>query len=346
MSYLKPLNSTDVVITPFEVNKGFSFIGRLITSSAPYGGVNYGTGSYGAFTILGDTINQNSIDRFLAVDTTQDTFFDINTEPTTGYQTTYFQKLVFSSIKQLYYSNFTTSSFGDALTTASIFPGETSEGDRLIGPASSRGRFYNFPQTTITASRYFPTESEASLGVLSIPSKLYGNFIQPDSFVLVFNSGSDTSVTYEVTDDGEGNLLLDNNNCGNIIYDQGVAILTRSGSINNSLFAEDFVSASNISCSFSSSFNIYETQYKCTLRANEYNYSLNPSLLKNFGQNKILYSGSNEYNNYVTGSDFSPYITTIGLYNENQELLAVGKLAQPLPTSQTTDTTILINIDR
>jgi len=48
----------------------------------------------------------------------------------------------------------------------------------------------------------------------------------------------------------------------------------------------------------------------------------------------------------VTGSDFSPYVTTIGLYNENQELLAVAKLAQPLPTSQTTDTTILINLDR
>jgi len=51
------------------------------------------------------------------------------------------------------------------------------------------------------------------------------------------------------------------------------------------------------------------------------------------------------YNDYVTSSFFSPYVTTVGLYNNNQELLAVGKLAQPLPTSQTTDTTILINLD-
>ena len=28
------------------------------------------------------------------------------------------------------------------------------------------------------------------------------------------------------------------------------------------------------------------------------------------------------------------------------DLLAVGKLAQPLPSSRTTDTTILVNIDR
>jgi hypothetical protein len=36
----------------------------------------------------------------------------------------------------------------------------------------------------------------------------------------------------------------------------------------------------------------------------------------------------------------------VGLYDEAQNLLAVGKLAQPLPTSPTTDTTILINLDR
>ena len=48
----------------------------------------------------------------------------------------------------------------------------------------------------------------------------------------------------------------------------------------------------------------------------------------------------------MTGSYFEPYVTTVGLYNENQQLLAVGKLSQPLPLSSTTDTTILINIDR
>ena len=49
---------------------------------------------------------------------------------------------------------------------------------------------------------------------------------------------------------------------------------------------------------------------------------------------------------FVTSSFFNPYITTVGLYNEEFELLAVGKLAQPLQSSPTTDTTILVNIDR
>ena len=82
---------------------------------------------------------------------------------------------------------------------------------------------------------------------------------------------------------------------------------------------------------------IYETQYKCTLRESEFNFSLNPSLLS--GSDGSVYG-------YVTSSYFNPYVTTVGLYDEAQNLLAVGKLAQPLPTSATTDTTILVNIDR
>ena len=102
--------------------------------------------------------------------------------------------------------------------------------------------------------------------------------------------------------------------------------------------AEGYIDQNNVTCSFQSSRTIYETQYKCTIRPDEFNFSLNPSLI----------SGSTDGTpyNFVTGSYFAPYVTTVGLYNERQELLAVAKLAQPLPTSRTTDTTIVINIDR
>ena len=48
---------------------------------------------------------------------------------------------------------------------------------------------------------------------------------------------------------------------------------------------------------------------------------------------------------FITGSSFTPYITTVGLYNNNQELIAVGKLSQPLQSSRNTDTTLLVNFD-
>ena len=96
--------------------------------------------------------------------------------------------------------------------------------------------------------------------------------------------------------------------------------------------------------SFSSSLTLYETQYKCTIRENEFNYSMNPTLLVSGGLDQII-NGKATYQDFATGSDFSPYVTTVGLYDEDQNLLAVGKLVKPLPTSQTTDTTIIINLD-
>ena len=49
--------------------------------------------------------------------------------------------------------------------------------------------------------------------------------------------------------------------------------------------------------------------------------------------------------NFATGSLFKPYVTTIGLYNEDNELLVVGKLGQPIRTSDETDTTFVLRWD-
>ena len=40
-----------------------------------------------------------------------------------------------------------------------------------------------------------------------------------------------------------------------------------------------------------------------------------------------------------------PYVTTVGLYNESNDLLVVAKMSQPIPVSQFTDTTIVVNFD-
>ena len=79
-------------------------------------------------------------------------------------------------------------------------------------------------------------------------------------------------------------------------------------------------------------------QYKTTLRESEFNFSQNPSIVSSSTDGSLY--------DFATGSYFAPYVTTVGLYDEAQNLLAVGKLSQPLPTSRTTDTNIFINIDR
>ena len=93
----------------------------------------------------------------------------------------------------------------------------------------------------------------------------------------------------------------------------------------------------DLTINFQSSLRIYENQYKCTINENEFQFSLNPTLLSG--------SKNDVYYDFVTGSFFTPYVTTVGLYNESNELLMVGKLSNPIPISQEVDTTIIVNLD-
>ena len=190
--------------------------------------------------------------------------------------------------------------------------------------------------------------SQIVLNEYNIPEPFFGNII--------------------LQDDGLGNLLQGSLKVGDVIYEHGIIIITNSGITGSSdgygyvqygstlygggdyNFINNFYNNPLI-CSFESTVTIYETQYKCTIRENEFNFSNNPSLLSgsvaisNGSGSSFPQPGSGKLNDNVTGSYFSPYITTVGLYNNNKELLAVAKLAQPLPVSSVTDTSILINFD-
>lgn len=322
MSAFKQLLASDIIVTPFEVNKGFTF--------------------RGAASLTGSDVG---IDRFLGQNIQG--LFSLN-ESTTGNIGVEYRRLIYNSIKELYFSNYLSSSYGDPVSVPYIIPGNNTAGDVLVGSASSTGRYDNYLESTLAYSRYFPTASNAIIGVISIPSKLFGEKIQPGSFKMQGPSGS-------ITDDGNGNLItVGNEICGIITYQHGLAIITSdasSGSLygtanygvdvyggTDANFIPSFISNSNVTCSFSSSYTIFETQYKCTIDATEYNFSLNPSLVSGSAEGTVY--------GFATSSYFNPYVTTVGLYNEQQDLIAVAKLAKPLPLNNVTDTNIIINIDR
>ena len=234
--------------------------------------------------------------------------------------------LVYNSIKQLYYSNFiSASNEGYGIDVPQI---QYNSDGTISGPVISPIANNNYPQS-ITETRTFPTGSGDSIKVLSIPRNLFGDYIQPGTF-------SDAGAGKYTDDNGDGNIYnVSNQKVGNILYGAGMVIITGD--------TDDFGA-----CSWRSAYTVFETQYKCTVAANEFNYSMNPSLLASSirGQAKIRTTGSADYADFVTGSEFTPYATTVGLYNDEKELIAVGKLAQPLALSQHVDTTILVNIDR
>tara|TARA_R110002096_G_scaffold156229_1_gene320814 strand:- start:851 stop:1822 length:972 start_codon:yes stop_codon:yes gene_type:complete len=322
MSAWKQFLSQDIIVEPFELNKSFTFPASQFTDS------------------------NVDIDRYLGINGN----FEF-TQSLTGNNNDQYGVLIYNSAKELYYSNFLSSSYGSPLQTQSLLPGDDTAGDVFRGSPDSSGRYDNYLQTTTNGVRFFPTGSSDKIVTLSIPSRLWGDYVQPGSFVYTCVS---ESISYTITDDSQGNLYTNGAYCGNIIYPHGLAVFTSlmdnkppsPEGYGISEYGEDMYGggitvgallSTNATCSFSSSFTIYETQYKATVSPSEFNFSQNPSAL----------SGSNGYiYDYLTGSYFDPYVTTVGLYDEAQNLLAVGKLSQPLPTSRTTDTAIFINIDR
>jgi len=376
MGAFKQFLASDIIVTPLEVNKNFTFQGDSVFTGSNVGidrflGRNFlktssvfEAGVYGSSTY--DSLNS---------------IYGGTDIPAGEIAPMDFESLVYYSVRHLYYSNYLSSSYGDNAPTASIILGAIPEGNVLTGSFNGP-RYDNYLQTTLTYPKYFPTTSKYSneetvgVGVISIPTKLYGDYIRPGSFYFSAESGS-------LTDDGEGNIYFSSSlttssvMVGNIFYPHGLIVLTGNptvfslsdlygysvygvtpygegeyGSPGVSFFPSllNFVSSSNVTCSFSSSYTIYETQYKCTIGENEFNFTLNPTISSGStsytSSNGTFYTPDENLLGFATESYFNPYITTVGLYDDQQNLLAVGKLAQPLPSSPTTDTTIIINIDR
>ena len=101
---------------------------------------------------------------------------------------------------------------------------------------------------------------------------------------------------------------------------------------------------------------IYVNEVKCRVLENDFNYSQNPSMFKYrtyitgspalpFYSSSTAIITDGTLNDNVTGSSFNPYVTTVGLYNESNELLVVGKLATPYPIPDNTDITFIVRWD-
>lgn len=292
MSVYKSLTTSDVIVTPFKVNKSFSFQGASAITASNVG-----------------------IDRFKGKNITYVTGSD-----TTGQITTQSQALIYNSIKQLYYTNYISGSNGSPALTSSIGIDGVLTGQNGIQPS-----YINYLPNTLLADRYFPTASNDKIGVMSIPSNLFGENIKPGTFTY-----ETEGISY--TDNGEGGLISASIKVGDIIYEHGIITLTSASSN-----IDSFTTSSNITCSFQSTITVYESQYKCTANPNEFTYTLNPSAISSSAEGRVY--------DFLTGSYFQPYITTVGLYNNANQLVAVGKLSQPLQSSNVTDTTILINLD-
>ncbi len=203
------------------------------------------------------------------------------------------------------------------------------------------------------------------LVVLSIPQRYVGEGIKIGSVRL-----EDEQTQKVYTDDSFSNLLDSGSNvAGNIFYDRGMVVLTRditSGSVmtnftleyrstqtiyENEIFVSVLENEFNVSQNPSAVYEIGNSTKVVTvsqasaglrgtgsvdityyepgtrlIRNGRFPYisKINPNKMGSFDD--YLISGSVD----PTGSFLAPYITTIGLYDDNLDMVAVAKLAQPI----------------
>ena len=116
---------------------------------------------------------------------------------------------------------------------------------------------------------------------------------------------------------------------GNVFYNHGIAVITDLSGSYDALI-DDYT------LQFQGTTEHTIHNYQCIVEDEEYNVTFNPSARVNQDKNNPRLQG------FATSSEFTPYITNIGLYNDKHELLAVSKLATPVKSP--TDLDIVFNV--
>ena len=212
----------------------------------------------------------------------------------------------------------------------------------------------------------YPTSS-----VITIPQQYYGEKIEEESFTLTDKSYTDNDGNNPIIkDDGFGNLYSTNahhsqstahasssdNYVGNIFYKQGLAVITETGSWSGSVKYSDITKGTNFTLQFDSYDMITTHEYSVTINPSEFNKSMNYTLRMplsgtfstvNELTSSTFFLGNPYLAQEFTGSTFSPYITTINLYNVNDKdtPIMVAKLPKPIRKSKKISTTFKIRLD-
>ena len=229
--------------------------------------------------------------------------------------------------------------------------------------------------SSIAVNRFTPS---SSLYVFNIANQSVGDGIKPGTFSVRVSGSS------PILDDGYGRLYVNNTGSviGNIFYKHGIALVTNnknapSQSISTSgLKLTPFLT---VDVNYTSSFTITEHTVVCKLRPTEFNASVFNHTIGYYQAVTGSYESGSQtvtYTNYIpnvsssavvqkyvevsgTGSlipgeslsglfdsgSLTPYVTTIGLYDSNYNLVATAKLANPVPRAKNVDQTFIVKFD-
>ena len=223
------------------------------------------------------------------------------------------------------------------------------DGDLSTGTKHDDVFFVNFSRLL--------SKDEMKKGTFSM-TFMTGAFATPQTNLVTISDTGAASSYKTNSPAGEYGILKNpsDESVGLVYYQAGVAVLTASvleGSVagfdfddsghgvSGSLTGSDIQTNSDnfrhhlYDISFNNTTELNSTIYFCRVNHNEYNYSANPT----YTSGSKVRVKNNTIDNPVS------YITTVGLYSADNELLAVAKLSEPLKKDPTNEMILRVRLD-
>jgi len=384
MGIYKTLNPEDVSLRSFQVHKKFTFTNN-----------DSGSGVYGLRAISGSNYNFN----IGSSSTISQSFGEYNSLSASlgkqPYDATYYSVPLWNMIHRKFYFD---------IQVADSQYVDSSHWEKANSPSDAQS-IIEKPYQSHTINQFASRQLNGNASVITIPRKFFGEEIKPKSITITDNS---TDETKTLVDDGLGNIYdnaysssfavasesfgpagssMTGSIIGNVMYGQGLIVITETGSYNR---VGSTSGSDGWSVSFKSTHTIYEREVFCNVERGEFLGLKNPTAYPGNSGSQFIpqglfsgsystghrdisilypasssfkttevtdpvsgetyltnkeYVGTGSYQDFVTGSNFAPYITTIGLYDETNDLLAVGRLAKPIKNDKELDISFLLRFD-
>jgi hypothetical protein len=200
---------------------------------------------------------------------------------------------------------------------------------RVNSPVGEYGILYATQSQTWTGAQFLNTNSSNTHTASINGNKYwYAGLIYYQAGIVVL-SASVFGTQLDTTGVG-GSCQFVTNSAGDTT--KGIAVALTSSQISSS--ADGFRNRI-YNMQFNNTTELNSTVYFCRANHNEFNYSSNPTYTQN---SKIRVK-------LVNTDDPVSFITTVGLYNDNNELMATAKLSEPLKKTPQNEFTLRVRLD-
>ena len=192
--------------------------------------------------------------------------------------------------------------------------------------SSASAQILQIPANHLTASARIDNNEPLHIGGFETSSFLHGKLDE----IRIFNKALTATEIGYLGDRTQAGTLLQTNHIGNIFNKQGIAVISTPDYRFDNLLELPYTA------SYRSTKTIHELNVIAKLDAGDFNMSIN---------NTLTNDDDTTYQNFVSGSSFAPYITSIGLYNDAGQLLAIAKLAQAIRKRPDVDMNFVVQLD-